>query len=142
MRAYRFFETGIVAALALLSAAAGAVMEQHKAASLPAGDTETVISTFRVKAGMEEEFAKLLAEVWPTYRRLGMVLDKPHILLRGIDESGKTYFVEILTWKSPEEPDNAPPEVRELWRKLEAMCEPRLGHRGIEFPEMKVVAME
>jgi hypothetical protein len=111
-------------------------------AATPAGGTETVISTFRVRTGEEPEFAKVHAQAWPAYRRFGLVAETPHLVLQGVDEAGKTYFVEILTWKDHEAPDHASPEIRAIWAQLEALCEPRLGHRGIEFPEVRIVRAE
>jgi len=108
----------------------------------PAGGTETVISTFRVRAGKEAEFAKVHAQAWPAYRRFGLVAETPHLVLQGVDEARKPYFVEILTWKDHEAPDHASAEVRAIWAQLEALCEPRLGHRGIEFPEVRIVQAE
>jgi len=108
----------------------------------PAGGTETVISTFRVRAGKEAEFAKVHAQAWPAYRRFGLVAETPHLVLQGVDEARKPYFVEILTWKDHEAPDHASAEVRAIWAQLEALCEPRLGHRGIEFPEVRIVRAE
>ncbi len=102
---------------------------------------ETVIATYRVKQGMEEEFAKVLGKHWPTLRRLGLVLDRPHLVLRGTDEANKTYFVEILTWKDHETPDHVPPEVQKIWASLNALVEDRLGHRAIEFPEVTPVEL-
>ena len=101
--------------------------------------TETVVTTFRVKEGREAEFWDVLSKAWPLYRELGMVLDRPHLIVKGTDKEQKTYFIEVLTWKDEDAPDNAPPEVRKVWDRLEELCEPRLGHRGIEFPEVEVV---
>ncbi len=107
------------------------------AASKP---TETVVVTHRVRAGQESAYEKLLGEQWATLRRLDLVLPKPHVILRGTDESGKTIFLEVLTWRDEDAPDHAPPEVQAIWNALEARAERRLGHRGIEFPEFQIVA--
>ena len=127
---------------ALLAFGAYALAAQSPQPGAPAGGTETVISTFRVRAGKEAEFARVHAQAWPAYRRLGLVAEKPHLVLRGVDEAGKTYFVEIFTWKDHDAPDHASPEIRAIWAQLEALCEPRLGHRGIEFPEVQIVRAE
>ncbi len=116
------------------------------AASLPAVETpkpkaaETVLVTHRVRAGAEAEYAALLGRQWSTLSRLGLVLPKPHVILRGSDESGKAIFVEVLTWRDSDAPDNVPEEVQAIWSELEARAEKRLGHPGIEFPEFEVVA--
>jgi hypothetical protein len=127
---------------AILALGAYALAAQPPQPASPAAGPETVISTFRVRAGKEAEFAKAHAQAWPAYRRFGLVSEKPHLVLQGVDEAGKTYFVEILTWKDHEAPDHAAPEVRALWAQLEALCEARLGHRGIEFPEVQIVRAE
>lgn len=124
-----------IAALLLALAASGPGAPAPKPAP-----TETVLVTHRVKAGEEAEYATLLGRQWTTLRRLGLVLPKPHVILRGTDESGKTIFVEVLTWRDADAPDNAPAEVQAIWGELEARAEKRLGHKGIEFPEFEVVA--
>lgn len=55
------------------------------------------------------------------------------------NDAGKVYFIEILTWKDHDKPDNAPPEVTSIWAQMEALCERRDGHRGIEFYEVRVI---
>jgi hypothetical protein len=128
--------------LALVALGTYSLAAQPPQAAAAPGGTETVISTFRVREGKEAEFAKVHAQAWPAYRRFGLVLEKPHLVLQGVDEAGKTYFVEILTWKDHDAPDHASPEIQAIWAQLEALCEPRLGHRGIEFPEVKMVQAE
>jgi len=66
---------------ALLALGAYALGAQQPAPA-PAGGTETVISTYRVRAGKEAEFAKVHAQAWPAYRRLGLVAETPHLVLR------------------------------------------------------------
>jgi len=103
-------------------------------------ETETVLSTLRARAGSDDELQKTLSEEWTTLRKLGLVLAEPHLLLKGKDESGKTIFVEVFTWRDHDAPDHAPAEVRAIWKHLESLCEARLGHRGIEFPAFEIVA--
>ncbi len=103
-------------------------------------DTETVLSTFRPQAGKEDELLKTMNQNWATLRRLGLVLAEPHLMLRGKDDSGKTIFVEILTWRDHEAPDHVPPEVQAIWKQLQTLVEDRGGHRGIEFPEFEIVS--
>lgn len=114
----------------------------QSAAAQEKKETETVLVTHRVRAGKEAEYAALLARQWATLRRLHMVLPRPHVILRGTDETGGTIFVEVLTWKDHETPDNAPAEVEAIWAQLEALAEKRAGRRGIEFPEFQIVAAE
>lgn len=103
-------------------------------------ETETVLSTFRPRAGKEDELLKTMNQNWSTLRRLGLVLEEPHLILRGKDDSGKTIFVEILTWRDHEAADHVPAEVQAIWNQLQALVENRDGHRGIEFPEFEIVS--
>jgi hypothetical protein len=104
-----------------------------------AASTETVFSTYRIRKGMEAEFATVHAATWAAYRKYKLVLTAHHTLVKGKEESGAPFAVEILTWTSADAPDNAPAEIKGLWAKLEALCEKRDGHRGIEFVEMEIV---
>ena len=120
----------------------GVLFVAKNCAAAPAdSDTETVIATHRVKRGMENDYLKLLDQQWSTLRKLGLVLDKPHLLMRGQDEPGKTYFVEILTWTDHDAADHVPPEVQAIWNKMNASTEARGGHSAIEFPEVHVVEL-
>lgn len=119
---------------------AGAFAQQPAPNSQP--EPETVYSVSHVKAGKEAAFDKARTEAWAIYQRLGLVLPKPHLVARGTDEAGKTYFVEIFTWKDAAIPDHAPPEVRAIWKQLEAACEPRGGRPGIDFSDGGVTLLE
>ena len=112
------------------------------ASQLPGPGTETIHSIAHVKPGKEAEYAKLSGEAWALYTRMGFVLDRPHVVLRGVDDKGRSYFVEIFTWKSPDIPDHAPAAVKAIWNKLEAVCEPRDGRPGIDFSEVTAVQID
>jgi hypothetical protein len=109
------------------------------ASLLFADSTETVFSTYRIKKGREAEFQAVHAATWKAYRQFNLVLAAPHTVVKGKEESGAPFVVEILTWKDHDAPDHAPAEVKALWAKLEDLCEKRDGHRGIEFVEMEIV---
>jgi len=127
--------------LVLSAAALAAAPSLPREARVPA-DSETVIATYRARPGKEAELEKTIAVHWPLCRRLGLVLDRPHLILKGTDEAKKTVFIEILAWKDHDAPDNAPAELRGVWDRLQALVEPRLGHRGIEFPEVEVLSLD
>ncbi len=112
------------------------------AATLPGPGTETVHSVAHVKAGHEAQYLKASAEAWTIYKKLGLVLDSPHVVLRGTDQKGRPMFVEIFTWKSPDIPDHAPAEVKAVWQELEEACEVRDGRPGIDFSEVTAIALE
>ena len=100
---------------------------------------ETVIITYLVKAGKENEMATLIKRHWTTITKLGLMIGDFHHVFRGEDDSGKTFFVEIFTWKSHAAPDTAPVQVTEIWNAMQLLVEPRLGHDGIEYPEVHEV---
>jgi hypothetical protein len=102
-------------------------------------DPQAVIVRYQVRGGAEAEFEKISEEGWRTYLQLGLIHDKPHVLLRGKDESGAAYYLELMPWKDRALTGNPPPEVRTIWGKLEAVCEARSGHRGIEIPPFEVM---
>lgn len=110
-------------------------------AQIPGPGTETVHTIAHVKPGHEQEYARLDAKSWAIYTRLGLVLRHPHIVLRGADDKGRPFFVEVFTWKSSDIPDHAPPEVKAVWQQLEQACEPRDGRPGIDFDAMTPVAL-
>ena len=119
------------------------VMALNISAAAPATqpDTETVLVTHRVQAGKEGEYLKLLAKQWAALSKHQLVLDRPHLLVRG-EESGKPFFVEIFTWVSHDAPENVPPDVQAVWDSMGKLVEKRqIPHQGIEFPEVHEVAL-
>jgi hypothetical protein len=131
--------TALTIAFAAICASAFA---QKAPANLPAPGTETMHSVAHVKRGMEGRYAELSAQAWALYRKLDLVLERPHVVLRGVDEAGLPYFVEVFTWKSADVPDHAPPEVLAIWKQLEEACEKRAGRPGIDFAEVTAVALD
>jgi hypothetical protein len=101
-------------------------------------DPETVLATYHVKEGKTDELAQLLDKAWSTYQRLGMVLDEPHLVMKG-KEKGGAFVAEILSWKSHSVPDNAPAEVFALWDEMHKLCEKRGERDGIEIREVEVL---
>jgi hypothetical protein len=94
------------------------------------------LCTYRVKDGDAEKFLDLLREHAPTLRRLGLVTDEPSLLFHGRDESGQSFFVEVLHWKSDDGPSIAEqtPEVLAIWERMGQCVEARLGRPPMEFP--------
>ncbi len=136
----------LIGRLVLVVAAVGAdairANAQEKAPSLPGPETETVLSTYHVRAGQEQAFLAAANRTWEIYRRLDVVLPRPHTLVRKVDEGGHTIFVELFTWRSADTPDKAPAEIKAAWKDLEALCKRPDGQSGIEFEEVTVAAMD
>ncbi|MBV9209294.1 MAG: hypothetical protein JOZ52_01625 [Acidobacteria bacterium] len=136
MFGYRSSYVFVIACLMLACVASAA---QNKGKQQAKVETETVHTTFLVRDGKEAEFQKVYEKAFAAYLKFGMIFKQPHMLMRGEDEAGKIYFIEILTWKDHDKPDNAPAEVKAIWAQMEALCERRGEHRGIEFEEVRVL---
>ncbi len=89
------------------------------AGSAYADTPETVLVTYRPKAGKEAEMLRILGDEWATLTRLNLVTGQ-HQLYKGESEGGTVMFFEIFTWKGHEIPDHAPPEVRKIWGEMTA----------------------
>lgn len=100
---------------------------------------ETVMVTFRAKAGAETELAAVIARHWTTGSALGLFESSPHLTLRGSDPDRKTYFVEVFTWRDAAIPDHAPPAIQAIWGDMNRLTETRGGKPGLEFAEVSVV---
>ena len=122
--------------LAWCLAAVACAAEPPANAAAPAADPETVLVTYRITAGKEANFLKLVKAQWQTLQKLHAVTDAPHTFLRGREAKGGVYFVEVFTWTSASIPDHAPAEVQAIWSELGKVCEARDGHAGIEIVEV------
>ena len=99
---------------------------------------ETVMVTFHARPGAEDTLARAIAQHWDVARRLNLVTENPHVTLRGV-EDGKTYYVDIFTWRDASIPDSAPPAIQVIWKEMNRLVEARGGRPGLEFREMFVV---
>jgi hypothetical protein len=100
---------------------------------------ETVLVTYHVKPGTEDEFQHVLADVWAFYRKEHLVFAQPHLIARADDGPDKTRFVEIFTWVSHAAPEHVPVSVGKFWDQMQSLCEPRDGHPGIDGGEVDLV---
>ena len=101
---------------------------------------ETVMVTFRAKAGAEDELARVIEKHWATGSALGLFQPTPHLTVRGQDGDKKTYFVDVFTWRDATIPDHAPPAIQAVWADMNRLTEARGGKPGLEFAEVSVVA--
>ena len=103
-------------------------------------DPETVVVTFHVREGKEAEMEKILREDhWPLLRRLGLVHAAPHVLVRGREADDRPYFIEVLTWRDHDTPDNAPPEVEAVWKHMRDIVEKRGAQDAIQIDEVDLL---
>ena len=108
----------------------------HPASESTAG-SETVLVTYRVKAGKEAQFQSVLARAWEVYQSEHMVYPKPHVITRATESGGTSRYVEIFTWRRS--PDHAPDSVKKVWDQEQSLCEARGGHRGIDGGEVELL---
>jgi hypothetical protein len=116
-----------------------AAQPPRRTAATTAPDAETVMITYHVVPGKEQELRRVLSDVWDVYRRERLVIARPHVIVEGKDATGQTRFVELFTWVSHSAPDHAPVSVKELWDRMQACCETRDGHPGIDGGEVNLI---
>jgi hypothetical protein len=101
---------------------------------------DTAVITLHAKRGAEDALARVIARHWETVRQLKLVReDLPHLTLRATDGDGRTYFVEILTWRDGSIPDAAPPAVLAIWQELHALVEGQPGRPGLDITNVTMV---
>ena len=103
------------------------------AAAAFAQKPETVMVTCYAKSGSEAALARVLAKHWAAVRDLKLALDAPHLTLRGVEAGGRTYFVEIFTWRDQSIPDNAPAPIREIWDEMNRLAD------KIDIAEVEII---
>ena len=121
---------------------AGLWLTSTLAAGLSGGasDPETVVVTYHVREGKQADMERLMREDhWPLLRRLGLVLESPHVLVSGTEDGKKPYIREVLTWRDHDTPDNAPPEVEAVWKHMYDFVEKRGGSPAIEIEEVDLL---
>jgi len=126
---------------AAVPAVIGAATDE-KPPSLPGPETETILSTYHVRPGQEQAFLAAVTRTWAIYRRLDVVLSRPHVLVKKVDEAGHATYIELFTWRSADIPDNAPAEIKAAWKDLEILCKRPDGNSGIEGDEVTVAGMD
>ena len=97
-----------------------------------------MIATYRVRAEREADFVKLLAQHYPTLKRLGMVTDTAPVIYRGTEREGGPVFFEIFTWRDAAAPGKAHqhPEVMAIWEPMGELVEDRKSGPKFDFPHV------
>ena len=103
----------------------------------------TVICLYRVRAGNEAEFTKLLERHWPTLRELGLVTEQKPTHYRGEEKADEPLFVEIFQWRSESSSESAHqhPEVMAIWEPMDKLTEARKGKPNMEFPHVQPLSV-
>ena len=101
---------------------------------------ETVLCTYRVRAGEEPRFRELLSRHWATLRDLGFVTDEESLLFRSLDEP--LTYVEIFSWvEGGFALAHEHPDVLAIWEPMEPLLEDRDGRPRWEFPHYERVSL-
>lgn len=129
---------GCAAALTVLVSTA-VVRGSATPGDILAAEPETVMVTFHAKTGSETELAGVIARHWETARRLNLVLDAPHLTVRGTENGRQTYFIDVFTWRDAGIPDQAPAAIRSIWADMNRLVESRGARPGLDFAEVTVV---
>ncbi|MGD8395835.1 MAG: hypothetical protein PVF43_10200 [Candidatus Eiseniibacteriota bacterium] len=102
---------------------------------------EVVFALYRPHAGKDAELRALIREHLPALRELGLVTDRPALLVRGQDGT----YIEIFEWRSREAAKQAHdrPAVARLWEAMGRIADfPALGELqegGERFPHFQPV---
>jgi len=124
-------------AVAFVTACSTAPLRQNHPSS--ESSPETVLITYRVKQGKEQQLAATLSRAWDIYRKERLVFAQPHVIIREREEGDKHRFIEIFTWVSHDAPDHAPDSVKNIWDQMQLVCETRDGHKGLEGGEVEIL---
>jgi len=100
---------------------------------------ETVLVTYRVKPGKEQQLAATLSRAWDIYQKERLVFAQPHVIIREREEGDKHRFIEIFTWVSHDAPDHAPDSVKNIWDQMQLVCKTRDGHKGLKGGEVEIL---
>jgi hypothetical protein len=101
---------------------------------------ETVLVTYHVVPGKEQELRSVLDAVWNAYRQQGLVYAHPHLIVQATEDGNKTRFVEAFSWVSHDAPVRASVSVKDHWDQMKSLCEKRDGHDGIEGGEVGLIS--
>src|SRR5881394_1998311 len=77
-------------AMAFVTACSTAPRRQNHTSS------ETVLVTYRVKPGKEQQLAATLSRAWDIYRKERLVFAQPHVIIREREEGDKHRFKHSL----------------------------------------------
>jgi hypothetical protein len=100
---------------------------------------ETVLITYHVKPGKEADLEQALQRAWVIYLHEHLVFAQPHLIVRDTENGDKTRVVEVFTWVTHSAPEQVPDSIKAIWTEMQASCEPRDGHSGLEGNEVEMV---
>ena len=125
--------------LCALSACSSMKQSHHHAPAAEAKNSETVMVSYHVKPGNEQELALLLSRVWEINHHDHLVYETPHVIIQGTEAGGKPRLVEIFTWVNHSAPEQVTDIVKQYWGTETDMCEKRNGHAEVEGGEVTLM---
>jgi hypothetical protein len=99
-------------------------------------DSGTIaICRYLVKKGKERQMEALLSRHHDVMVKAGLAARTPHLVLRGRDDKGRTFYLEILPWKNAQAANKAHQDasVMAIWEPMGAVCE------LMEFPHAELL---
>jgi hypothetical protein len=103
----------------------------------------TAMCTYTIKPGKEADFEKILAKHWPALHKAGLTSTDRPMMYKGTHDrhsshAGRTFYVEIFSWKDAKAPDTAHqmPEVMAVWEPMGALCE------HMQFPHVERIELQ
>jgi hypothetical protein len=129
-------------AVLLLSFAilAGCSTKQPKSKNAFRDRPETVLVTYHVRMGKEEDFKDLLERAWKIYRSENLVKSEPHLVVRFGEENQTVGYIEVFTWVNHAAPLKVPDSIKKIWAEEHGMCEARSGRTDIGGGEVELLA--
>ena len=127
----------MIRAFAMLGVVAGlAAGTALRAPAQSESEPETVLVTYHVKDGQQAQMESIIRKQWAALRRLDVVEEQPHLLLRGVEDGGKPVYAEVFAWKTADSADHLPAEIQTLWKLMNSLVESRSGRPGIDIHPM------
>jgi hypothetical protein len=80
-----------------------------------------VISCYKAKPGKEKALRALIVDHVPTLRRIGLVTERPTVLMEAKDGT----LIEVFEWASPEaiQAAHGHPAVLRMWEEYGKVCD-------------------
>lgn len=83
-------------------------------------EPETVIVNYYPKPGKDADVLRSIHEAWRVMTKLNLVTGDHQLYQAQSEGGGRTFYVEILTWRDASIPDNIPAEVKKVWGEMNA----------------------
>jgi hypothetical protein len=96
-----------------------------------------VICHYRPREGALTALLELIREHRQVYREAELATDRAELVYVGHEQDGSgPLVIAIFEWIDDEASARAHlhPKIGPMWERMDALCEPREGRPGLEFP--------